>query len=68
MVRKALRKPAILDATGWSTPTLYRKMEQGLFPKSTKLDPTGRAVVWFADEVEAVQNGTWKAPEQSEAA
>jgi predicted DNA-binding transcriptional regulator AlpA len=39
MVRKALRKPAILDATGWSTPTLYRKIEQGLFPKSTKLDP-----------------------------
>ena len=55
MVRKVLRKPAVLDATGWAHSTLYLKISQGLFPKGTKLDPDGNAVVWFADEVEAWQ-------------
>jgi predicted DNA-binding transcriptional regulator AlpA len=55
MVRTVLRRKAVLDATGWSVPTLYRKMADGKFPKATKLDPDARAVVWFADEVEAWQ-------------
>ena len=55
MVRKVMRKPAVLEATGWPNSTLYLKIKQGVFPKGTKLDPTGKAVVWFCDEVEAFQ-------------
>ena len=55
MVRKVMRKTAVLEATGWPHSTLYLKISQGLFPKGTKLDPNGRAVVWFEDEVEAFQ-------------
>jgi predicted DNA-binding transcriptional regulator AlpA len=55
MVRKVMRKPAVLEATGWPNSTLYWKISQGLFPKGTKLDPKGKAVVWFEDEVEAFQ-------------
>jgi prophage regulatory protein len=55
MVRKVLRLPAVLDATGWAKPTLYAKITAGRFPKGIKLDPDARAVVWFADEIEAFQ-------------
>jgi prophage regulatory protein len=51
MVRKVMRKPAVLAATGWSNSTLYTKIAEGKFPKPTKLDPEGRAVIWFADEI-----------------
>lgn len=67
MVRKAMRLPAVLAATGWAKATLYAKIEDEKFPKGTKLDPDARAVIWFEDEVEAVQKGVWKAP-QTEAA
>lgn len=60
MVRKAMRLPAVLDATGWKRPTIYKKIAAGKFPPGKKLDPDGRAVVWYEDEVEAVQQGTWK--------
>jgi prophage regulatory protein len=56
MVRKVMRRPAILAATGWSRASLYAKIAEGKFPKGTKLDPSGNAVVWFEDEVEAWQN------------
>ena len=55
MVRKAMRRAAVLESTGWSVPTLYRKIKQKKFPKGTKLDPDGSAVIWFEDEVEAIQ-------------
>lgn len=55
MVRKVMRLPAVLSATGWAKPTLYAKITAGKFPKGTKLDPDARAVVWFEDEVEAFQ-------------
>ncbi len=55
MVRKVLRKPAVLEATGWSNSTLYSKIADGKFPKGTKLDPGGRVVVWFEDEVAELQ-------------
>jgi prophage regulatory protein len=55
MVRKVMRKPAVLEATGWPNSTLYLKIKQGVFPKGTKLDPTGKCVVWFEDEVEVFQ-------------
>jgi predicted DNA-binding transcriptional regulator AlpA len=60
MVRKVLRKPAVLEATGWPNSTLYLKIKHKKFPKGTRLDPTGKCVVWFADEVEAFQKGEWK--------
>jgi prophage regulatory protein len=55
MVRKVMRLPAVIAATGWAKPTLYAKITAGKFPKGTKLDPDARAVVWFEDEVEAFQ-------------
>jgi predicted DNA-binding transcriptional regulator AlpA len=68
MVRKALRRAAVIDATGWSVPTLYRKIKEKKFPPGTRLDPAGQSVIWYADDVEAVQNGTWKPPVETEAA
>ena len=53
--RVALRKPSVLAATGWSNSTLYHKISEGLFPRPTKLDPNGRAVVWWSDEIAAFQ-------------
>jgi prophage regulatory protein len=50
-MRTVLRKPQVLAATGWSNSTLYDKINAGLFPKQTKLDPNGRVVVWFEDEI-----------------
>jgi predicted DNA-binding transcriptional regulator AlpA len=55
MVRKVLRRAAVIEATGWSVQTLYRKIREGKFPAGTKLDPDGQAVIWFEDEVEAFQ-------------
>jgi prophage regulatory protein len=55
MTRTVLRKPAVLAATGWSNSTLYEKITKGLFPKPIRLDPEGRTVIWFEDEVEAFQ-------------
>jgi prophage regulatory protein len=54
-MRQVLRKPAVLAATGWSNSTLYTKISAGVFPKPTRLDPNGRVVVWFEDEVEDFQ-------------
>jgi predicted DNA-binding transcriptional regulator AlpA len=62
-VRKVLRIPAVLEATGWSRSTLYQKMVDRKFPRGTKLDPDGQTRVWWADEVEAWQKGEWKAQE-----
>ncbi len=55
MVRKVMRKPAVLACTGWSNSTLYTKISEGKFPAATRLDPDSRAVVWFEDQVEAFQ-------------
>jgi prophage regulatory protein len=55
MVRKVMRKPAVLAATGWSNSCLYEKIAKGLFPKPVKLDPNGRTVIWFEDQVEAFE-------------
>jgi predicted DNA-binding transcriptional regulator AlpA len=35
-VRKVLRIPAVLEATGWSRSTLYQKMVDKKFPRGTK--------------------------------
>jgi predicted DNA-binding transcriptional regulator AlpA len=68
MVRKAMRMPVLMEATGLCKASIYNRIADGIFPPGRKLDPNGRAVIWFEDEIEAVQNGTWKAPPQTEAA
>jgi prophage regulatory protein len=55
VVKKAMRLPAVLDATGWSKQTLYNKISKRIFPKGIRLDPNGKTVVWFEDEVAAFQ-------------
>ncbi|WP_425114572.1 AlpA family phage regulatory protein [Bradyrhizobium sp.] len=45
-LRKALRLSGVKQAIGWSTPTIYRKMAEGRFPQSHRMDPDGQAVIW----------------------
>jgi predicted DNA-binding transcriptional regulator AlpA len=59
MVRKALRLPAVIEATGYSKSSIYQKINDEKFPPGHKLDPNGSARVWFDDEIERVQAGTW---------
>jgi prophage regulatory protein len=55
VLRKALRKKAVLEATGLPNSTLYEQIAKGLFPRPTKIDPDGRNVIWWEDEVIAWQ-------------
>ena len=58
--KRFIRLPEVLTRTGYGRTTIYRKMEDGSFPKSIKLggaptDPCkfdSRAVAWIEDEVE----------------
>jgi predicted DNA-binding transcriptional regulator AlpA len=52
-------------STGWSVPTLYRKIKERKFPAGTKLDPEGQAVVWFEDDVEAFQTAAVTAAKEA---
>jgi predicted DNA-binding transcriptional regulator AlpA len=61
LVRKVMRRPAVLAATGWSEKTLERKIRDGIFPAGIKIDPAARARVWFEEEVEAFQEAAIKA-------
>ena len=58
--KKFIRLPEVLSRTGYGRTTIYRKMEDGSFPRSVKLggppkDPNAfdsRAIAWIEDEVE----------------
>ena len=58
--KRFIRLPEVLSRTGYGRTTIYRKMEDGDFPKSVKLggppkDPNAfdsRAIAWIEDEVE----------------
>ena len=58
--KKFIRLPEVLSRTGYGRTTIYRKMEDGSFPRSVKLegppiDPNvfdSRAIAWIEDEVE----------------
>ena len=58
--KRLIRLPEVLSRTGYGRTTIYRKMEDGSFPKSLKLggppiDPNAfdsRAIAWIEDEVE----------------
>jgi len=46
------RKPAVLNRTGLSHATLYRRINEGLFPPGICLG--NRSVGWLAHEVDAM--------------
>ena len=58
--KRFIRLPEVLSRTGYGRTSIYRKMEDGSFPRSVKLggpleDPEAfdsRAVAWIEDEVE----------------
>jgi len=58
--KRLIRLPEVLSRTGYGRASIYRKMEDGSFPRSIKLggppvDPEAfdcRAVAWIEDEVE----------------
>ena len=58
--KRLIRLPEVLSRTGYGRTTIYRKMEDGSFPRSVKLggpleDPNvfdSRAVAWIEDEVD----------------
>ena len=58
--KRFIRLPEVLSRTGYGRTTIYRKMEDGSFPRSVKLggppiDPNvfdSRAIAWIEDEVE----------------
>ena len=57
--KRFIRLPEVLSRTGYGRTTIYRKMEDGTFPRSVKLggpleDPNAfdcRGVAWIEDEV-----------------
>ena len=58
--KRFIRLPEVLTRTGYGRTTIYRKMEDGSFPRSVKLggppvDPEAfdsRAIAWIENEVE----------------
>ena len=58
--KRLIRLPEVLSRTGYGRTSIYRKMEDGSFPKSIKLggpplDPSvfdSRAVAWIEDDVD----------------
>jgi len=58
--KRFIRLPEVLTRTGYGRTTIYRKMEDGSFPRSVKLggppiDPNvfdSRAVAWIEYEIE----------------
>ena len=51
LLRRVLRKPAVLEATGYRATQLDLLVSQGRFPKPIKLSAGGRATGWFEDEI-----------------
>ena len=58
--KRFIRLPEVLSRTGYGRTSIYRKMEDGSFPRSVKLggpleDPNAfdsRAAAWVEDEVD----------------
>ena len=58
--KRFIRLPEVLTRTGYGRTTIYRKMEDGSFPRSVKLDGPpkdpnvfdSRAVAWIEYEVD----------------
>ncbi len=58
--RSFIRLNEVISRTGYGRTSIYRKMEEGTFPKSLKLggppkDPSifdSRAIAWIEDEID----------------
>ena len=59
--KRFIRLPEVLSRTGFGRTSIYRKMEDGSFPRSVKLDGRppknpeafdSRAIAWIEDEVD----------------
>ena len=58
--KRLIRLPEVLSRTGYGRTSIYRKMEEGTFPRSVKLGGPledsntfdCRAVAWIEDEVD----------------
>ena len=58
--RSFIRLNEVISRTGYGRTSIYRKMEEGAFPKSLKLggppkDPSifdSRAIAWIEDEID----------------
>ena len=58
--KRFIRLPEVISRTGYGRTSIYRKMEDGSFPKCIKLggppkDPSvfdSRAIAWIEDEVD----------------
>jgi prophage regulatory protein len=48
---RILRIRTVLERTGLSRTTMYRKMDQGTFPKQVKI--SNRCAGWYESQVEA---------------
>jgi predicted DNA-binding transcriptional regulator AlpA len=59
MLRKNLRKPAVLEIFGIGTNTLDDLVSRKQFPPPHKIVKGARAVGWFEDELVALQRGHW---------
>ncbi len=57
---RILRIRTVLERTGLSRSTLYRKIEQGTFPRQFKI--ADRCVGWREAAVEAWLRGHWADP------
>jgi predicted DNA-binding transcriptional regulator AlpA len=51
LLRRILREPEVLAASGYRKTQLDVLIQQGKFPKPIKLSEGGRARGWFEDEI-----------------
>jgi prophage regulatory protein len=47
-----IRLPLMLQMTGWSRTTIYRKMDNGEFPKQVKLGRNSHSMGWKGKDFE----------------
>ena len=50
-LQRILRRPAVLEATGYGRTQLQQLVDKGEFPAPIKLSDAGRAVGWFEHDV-----------------
>ena len=51
MLRRILRLPQLVEATGETRSTIYKRISEGQFPKPVKLG--AKSVGWVEDEIAA---------------
>jgi len=62
---RVLRLNVVLEVTGLSRASIYRRMANGSFPRQVSLGgPGGRAVGWRERDIEAFLDGLSKADER----